>query len=139
MSSQQKLLLFVVCALALIANIAGLLFNLYAIAQFDEVLHAFTLFAITWFLAYLAEGKILMGPTNHPVMMIVALTLSGVGVGGLWEVVEWFYDMLTPANSIQGKDDTMTDLIADTLGSAMAAIAYVLLWRQPDVNSNRDA
>ena len=114
-------------------NAAGYLLNLYRFAGFDEALHGYTLFAITFVVAYYRDGRVLTGQRKHPVLLVLAVTLVGVGIGGIWEVLEWWYDMTTAANTIQGKYDTMFDLVVDTAGAALAAGAHILLSRRtPD-------
>ncbi len=117
-------------AIAAIVNAAGYLFNLYRFAGFDKVLHGYTLFAITFVVAYFCDDRVLTGQRKHPVLLFLAVTLIGVGIGGVWEVLEWWYDMTTAANTIRGKYDTMFDLVVDTAGAALAAVAHILRGRR---------
>lgn len=110
--------------LALLANIAGYVFDLYARwAWFDKVLHPSTIGAITLGLGLALYGRALTGAIAHRVLLIVAIAALGVAVGALWEVAEWAYDQITPGNAIKGKFDTITDLIVDTIGAIVAGIA----------------
>jgi hypothetical protein len=54
--------------------------------------------------------------------------IKGVGnllVGGVWEIFEWGSDELFGSNLSMGNDDTVGDLIADTLGSIAGGLLLV--------------
>jgi hypothetical protein len=55
---------------------------------------------------------------------IVAFAL-GVALGGLWEIVEWSSDNVFGSHLQLGNDDTVGDLIADSLGSLCGALLLV--------------
>jgi hypothetical protein len=40
----------------------------------------------------------------------------------IWEVAEWAYDQVVPENAILGKEDTIIDLIMDTIGAVAAGV-----------------
>jgi uncharacterized membrane protein YjdF len=116
-------------AALLAANVAGYAFDLYAAFWwFDRVLHAATILALTFWLAVmiLSEG-IREGRT---VLFVLLVASVGVAVGALWEVAEWVFDRLASGNVIKGKDDTVIDIVMDTVG-AVAAAALALRFR-PD-------
>jgi hypothetical protein len=50
----------------------------------------------------------------------------GMAIGAGWEVVEWLLDQVTNVGRVGSADDTATDLISDTLGSAGSALILVL-------------
>lgn len=50
----------------------------------------------------------------------------GMAIGAGWEVVEWLLDQVTDVGRVGSADDTATDLISDTLGSALSALILVL-------------
>lgn len=111
---------------ALLANIAGYSFDLYdRWGWFDKVLHAYTLFAITLVVGLWAYGRVLMGQHRHPLLLMVVIGSVGVGIGAWWEVAEWALDHLVVGNVIQGKWDTITDLIVDTVGAVAAGVVTV--------------
>ena len=63
------------------------------------------------------------GAERHAAMLVLAVTLLGLGVGGAWEVAEWGYDQLPgPGNTTPGLMDAMIDLILDTGGALVAAL-----------------
>ncbi len=50
----------------------------------------------------------------------------GMAIGAGWEVIEWLLDQVTDVGRVGSADDTATDLISDTLGSALSAFILVL-------------
>ncbi len=61
-----------------------------------------------------------MGQYRHTLLLVVVIGSVGVGIGAWWEVAEWAFDHLVAGNVIQGKWDTITDLIVDTVGAVAA-------------------
>lgn len=63
----------------------------------------------------------LTGAAQHPLLLVITIAAIGVGIGGIWEVAEWLYDMLlTQQNTIKGTPDRLIDLVMDTLGGLVA-------------------
>ncbi|GHG21071.1 hypothetical protein GCM10017322_18010 [Paracoccus aerius] len=120
-TSQGRAIAWSLAVLLLAANVAGYAFDLYAAAWwFDRVLHAATLFAITFWLALLVCTRVFRpGWTLITAAMVTSL---GVAIGAWWEVAEWAFDLLAPGNVIKGKNDTVIDIIMDTLGAVFAAL-----------------
>ncbi len=118
----NRALVWILLAIAVVANIAGYVFNLYsAFIWFDEVIHAYTIFAMTLPLALYAYGKALTGAHRHGFMLILLITSIGLAIGGLWEVAEWIYDWLfTKNNTIKSVPDRLIDLVVDTIGGLVA-------------------
>lgn len=111
---------------ATLANIAGYVWNLYnQIRLFDEVLHAFTTFALTLPIALFLYRVILIGAHTRPLLFVLTVASLGLAVGAVWEIAEWAYDQIVPGNVILGKNDTMIDLIVDAIGSILAGIVSV--------------
>jgi hypothetical protein len=46
----------------------------------------------------------------------------GIAIGALWEVAEWRVGILLSTEVIESLNDTIIDLIMDSLGSVIAAI-----------------
>ncbi len=108
-------------AIAVLANIAGYVFNLYRqFVWFDEVVHAYTIFAITLVLALFLYGAALTGAGDHTLLLVLVIASVGLALGALWEVAEWAYDQVVSGNAIKGKTDTIIDMIVDTLGALVA-------------------
>ena len=118
-------------AVALLADAAGSIFNLYAeFWWFDEALHFFSSFAITLVLALYAYGALLTGRRRHEVLLVLTIAGLGVALGVLWEMVEWGFDLVEPGNVIRDKADTMTDLVLDAAGGLLAGILSLIMLRK---------
>ncbi len=84
---------------------------------YDELLHVTTAMAITWLI-----GSYL-GPSFHGNRRLIAFGLlvsAGLALGALWEVAEFIVDHFW-SSIIRGDADTISDLIADTLGAVLGA------------------
>lgn len=125
-SSQNRAIVGGCIAVAILANLAGYWWNLYKqIRWFDEILHAFTTFALTLLLAWLLYGVVLKGAQTRPILLILTVASLGLGIGALWEIAEWVYDQMVAGNVILGKNDTIIDMIMDAMGAALAGVASV--------------
>lgn len=113
---------WVLTAVMLLANVAGYVFDLYQrFWWFDRILHACTLFALTFWAAVFLCGKVLNDTTGHRLIRVLLIASVGVAVGAWWEVAEWGFDQVMPADVIKGKFDTVLDLIMDSFGAVLAA------------------
>ena len=112
-----------IVVIAILVNIAGYLWDLYQqFWWFDEVLHAYTTFALTLPLALLLYGVVLSGAKDRPILFILTVACLGVTIGAIWEIAEWAYDQMVPENAILGKTDTVIDLIMDLAGALAAGL-----------------
>lgn len=124
-------LAWILLAIAVVVNIAGYIFNLYQLVWFDEVIHAYTIFALTLVIALYAYGAVLTGVERHTFGLILMIASIGLAIGGLWEVAEWLYDMwFTQQNTIMAAPDRLIDLIMDTLGGLAAGWLTVRMVRK---------
>lgn len=73
----------------------------------------------------LPELRELKGLSQQFGFFLTAMAL-GMAIGAGWEVVEWLLDQVTNVGRVGSADDTATDLISDTLGSAGSALILVL-------------
>ena len=93
-SARNRAIVWGCISLALLVNIAGYLWNLYErFLWFDEVLHAFTTFALTLPLALLLFGIVLTGSQSRPILFVLTVASLGIAIGTLWEIAEWSYDL----------------------------------------------
>lgn len=93
---------------------------------YDELVHGFTMFAITLALSFLAYGSMLPIFRQHTLLYLLTIASFGIAIGGLWEITEWSAGKILATEVIGSVDDTVIDLIMDTLGSGLAAITS--LW-----------
>jgi len=64
-------------------------------------------------------------------LLLVALWLSWLGIGSLWEIAEWSSDQLQATHHSRGYADTMSDMILNAAGSALGAWGYWRFLRPP--------
>lgn len=104
------------------------IFGLYtAITGWDLIVHCVctAIISVTAYLL-LAHAKLLPFPNAaefrfaHGFVFVIVL---GMSLGAAWEVVEWIGFRFLPADVVVNYDDTITDLIADSIGAVVAAIA----------------
>ena len=59
---------------------------------------------------------------QHTLLYLLTIASFGIAIGALWEITEWSAGKILATNVIGSIDDTVIDLIMDTLGSGLAAI-----------------
>lgn len=118
-------LLFVLAALI---NAGGWVWDLYnAPGPYDEIAHGFTIFAITLALGFLTYRTLLAGFVDHPLLLVLTIASFGIAIGALWEVAEWTADFFVAKQIVSGLDDTISDLIMDSIGAVLAGWATMIV------------
>ena len=124
-------LLDLLVVLAALVNALGWSFNLFdEFTFYDELVHFFAPFAISATLGYLAWRQGLPGTRPFSAPFLTGVTVAGLVLGIVWEVLE-----LTFVNLTWG--DTTVDLVMDTAGAALAGFYVSWLTRkQPSEESD---
>jgi VanZ family protein len=104
--------LFVVAALL---NAGGWVGLFYQPGPYDEITHAFTTFSITLALSFLVYLPMLNLFRHHRWLYILTIASFGIAIGALWEIFEWLTGVINEL------DDTIVDLMMDTIGALAAA------------------
>jgi hypothetical protein len=98
---------------------------------YDNVVH-FIVPMLCCQVAYIALARIEVLPDmrddfvpRHYAGIFTVTFALGVAIGGVWEILEWSSDELFGSNLSMGNDDTVGDLIADTLGAATGGLLLV--------------
>lgn len=120
--------------LALTLQAWGEALGLYdSLAWFDNVVHfslpffgAPTLYIVLARLDVVPDPKDETGLRHYVGIAIVTFAL-GVALGGLWEIAEWASDNTLGSSLQLDNDDTVGDLIADSLG-ALCGSALLVCW-----------
>src|SRR5918992_528702 len=93
---------------------------------YDNVVH-FVVPMLCCQVAYIALARIEVLPDmredfvpRHYLGIFTVTFALGVAIGGVWEIVEWGSDYVFGSNLSMGDDDTVGDLISDTLGATTA-------------------
>ncbi|HEY9734842.1 MAG TPA: hypothetical protein V6D06_01125 [Trichocoleus sp.] len=124
--------------LAALANAGGWVFGwFYVPGPYDELVHAFTTFAISLALSFLVYQSMLPVFRQHTVLYLLTITSFGIAIGALWEVAEWTAGKVLATEVIESLDDTIVDLIMDSLGAGLAAL--LSLWALREWTSSEPA
>lgn len=124
---RRRLLASILIPVGLAVAVAGSVFGLYdRIAFFDEAVHGFNFFIAALVFALFFYGRVLSGIRGHRALLVATIAVLGLGIGAVWEIIEWAYDQIRAPNLILGKTDTIYDLIIDTAGAAVAGLLVVV-------------
>jgi len=112
------------------------LYNLWLIPgrfKYDQLVHAFG-FGITTWLCWQGLSAAIASQSSAPPRptpgLMVLCAAGGMGFGALNEVVEFFATLSIPKTNVGGYTNTGWDLVANLVGSAIAA-AIILCAGQP--------
>lgn len=127
----EKTTAWVLLAIAIAANAAGYFLNWFGkFAWYDDVVHGYTIFALTLVLALYMYAASITGASDHAFLFVLTVASVGLAIGGLWEVAEWAYDQwFAQNNAILGKTDTILDLVWDSLGALVAGVVALVMVR----------
>lgn len=93
----------------------------------DEALHLLLPLAVTLWLGRWLQRQSAIGQLRPPWLLVLVIAGLGLGLGAVWEIGEWGFELLVPGNAVSGGEvDLITDLILDTGGALAAAL---LCWR----------
>jgi len=116
--------------LALFLHIGGNVFNFYyVIPRYDDIAHfvssslvAFIAFTIVYILDKYWEG---LHMDMYAMAYLVIVTTMAFGV--VWEVFEWTADLITGGHEQWSLNDTMSDLVIDSIGGIVMAFIGIIL------------
>ena len=120
--------------------------------RFDDLVHV-TLPLLVAPVVYIALARLDVVPDprdethgRHYAGIFVVTAALGTALGGLWEVYEWHSDAWIGTQLSESNEDTVGDLVRDTLGS-LGGAALLVVWarfgwgsvrRVPGVNTHED-
>ena len=108
------------------AGDSNVLYNLWLIPgglKFDQIVHAYGFGLVTWvcWLGIRAAFRH-RGVTVKPTLGLLTLSVAGgMGFGAANEMVEFFATLTVPETNVGGYENTGWDLVANFVGSVMAA------------------
>ncbi len=94
------------------------------ILKFDQFVHAFG-FGMSTLVVYHLLKAYLGSRVNYKVLYPI-IVLAGMGVGALNELLEFIVVLLVPSTGVGGYDNTMIDIVFNTIGAIIAAIVIHL-------------
>ena len=113
--------------LAALLNAAGWVWGLFNMpGPYDEIVHAFTIFALTLAISFLIYSPMFNLFRQHKILYLLTIASFGIAIGALWEVAEWTAGQVLSTKVVVSLADTIIDLIMDSLGAVFAAI--ISLW-----------
>lgn len=122
--------------LAALLNAAGWVWGLFnAPGLYDEIVHCFTIFALTLAFGFLVYRPMLDIFRQHKLLYMLTIVSFGIAVGALWEVVEWTAGQVLSIQVVPSLEDTIIDLVMDSLGAVLAAL--VSLWALREWRASR--
>src|SRR3954452_24839772 len=96
----------IAAALAIAAG-GGVADAYHAFWWYDILAHTVSGFGFTLGLIRVTYGRTIDGVRTHPALFVGTVVLLGIGIGSIWEWMEFAYDHLSgPDNAIRGKFDT---------------------------------
>ncbi len=96
--------------------------NLYSrIYWYDKPVHFTAEFILTLLSAHILVTKKLAIFKNKYIFFFVILSI-GLSLGGLWEIIEWFLNLIKPAKLGYTATDTAMDLLIDLFGVIVAGL-----------------
>ena len=100
-----------------VINAAGYIFSLWKTpVWFDEAVHFYTSFTVAAAIGWLLLSRTSANAAGHPVRFTAAVAGLGLVLGIAWEIFEWIIGI------IGTRQDTIMDLIMDTLGAIAAGM-----------------
>ncbi|MGI9244930.1 MAG: DUF2238 domain-containing protein [Verrucomicrobiales bacterium] len=113
----------------------SVLYNLWLIPgrlKYDQLVHAFGFGVTTWIcwqaLVAAIEAQTSVAP--YPTLgLMILCAAGGMGFGALNEVVEFFATLCIPKTNVGGYTNTGWDLVANLLGSVVAATVIAIRYR----------
>lgn len=125
--------------LAALLNAGGWVWGLFYLpGSYDEITHAFTIFAFTLAFSFLVYQSMLPVFRQHKLLYLITIASFGIAIGALWEVAEWLAGKILATEVIESLDDTITDLVMDSLGATFAAIMSLWAlqeWTEPSAST----
>jgi hypothetical protein len=100
-------------------NLIGEYFGAYKGQYFDKALHMFGAFSFA-LIFYSLLNKTVYLPVSSSLQVFIFITLLGIGLGTIFEILEFALDKMFQVKNQNGLTDTNLDLIFDTLGASLA-------------------
>ena len=127
--------------LALLIHIGGEVTRAYFILPHYDTIAHFTSGALVAFMAFIAIyvlDKYWYGLTMDIYVMAFFVVITAMAIGVVWEFMEWASDLYLGTWSQRGNQDTMGDLLVDTLAAIVVAVGGVLLVKRGEMDKMAD-
>lgn len=98
--------------------------DLYVL-KFDQVVHAYLYGVVA--LMFLHLLREVVGIRSHTLLIAVISVCAAAGVGGFNEIIEFIAAVNIPDNGVGGYENTVLDIIFNTLGAFVAIGGFYLI------------
>ena len=110
--------------------------------KYDQLVHGFGVGLVTWLCWQALSTRVRShdGTVLYPTLGILGIcAAAGMGFGSVNEVVEFFAVLLLPETNVGDYENTGWDLVANFLGSVIAAITIRNIWhrKHPDFDLSK--
>jgi len=113
------------------AESAPVLYNLWLIPgllKYDQLVHAYGFGITTWLCWHVMRSSLRSssgGPVRPTAGILVLCIAAGMGFGAFNEVIEFIATLTLPETNVGGYANTGWDLVANLVGSGIAAMAIL--------------
>lgn len=103
-------------------------YQIFPFLRFDQFVHAFGFGFATLFSYEIL--KLNLNKNHSKIAVSILLVLIGVGLGALNEIIEFIAVFLIPQTGVGGYNNTMWDIVFNTIGAVLAVI-WINLRKSP--------
>jgi len=95
-------------------------YQIFPFLRFDQFVHAFGFGFATLFSYYILKPN--LNKNYSKTSILILLVLIGMGLGALNEIVEFIAVLSMPQTGVGGYENTMWDIVFNTIGAIVAAV-----------------
>lgn len=113
-----------------ILNGLGWIFGLYeTVWWYDEAAHFLTPVVLTYALGKIYHYTFPAQITSYTFLSFIIVTSFGISIGAVWEIAEWLAKLVFPDQVTMSLEDTIMDLVFDSLGALLGAAVSIYMLR----------
>jgi uncharacterized membrane protein YjdF len=102
--------------------------------RYDRLVHAFGIYLATLTFYYILRNYLYI---NKNLLILFGIICIGIGIGALWEIIEYIAVINFKHTGVGRYFDTMGDMIANVIGATLAML-YIKLKPSSAAQFNRD-
>lgn len=97
----------------------------FYVLKFDQVVHAYLYGVVA--LMFLHLLREVLNIKSHTILVAFISIFAAAGIGGLNEIIEFAAVVVLPETGVGGYENTVLDIIFNTLGAGVAVAGYFLI------------
>lgn len=90
---------------------------IFGIIRYDKIIHFLGIFFAVFLIYELIKTKKI-----SKLVLSIILICAGIGVGTLHELIEYFLVVILPETGVGGYENTMRDIVFNSIGAIVAVI-----------------